>query len=231
LRPTEFLKDKIHRLWSKPVRPMMMLVPTLILAVLIIGGSTFAWFISNDGERNKFAAGKQKLRIEAVDEFTPPSTAVMPGDSFPKTVGAKNTGDLPGFARVLVSPTIFANDNTGATPLPAGIGQEVLLNIDTANWKLGEDGYYYYMGLLQPGQSAPPLFTQVELPSVLDELYNSATMKIEIKVEGVDYYTYKEGLSTRYHFRDAFWADPTDAPPATLPALRDIDSTFAGLAR
>ena len=35
------------------------------------------------------------------------------------------------------------------------------LNIDETNWKLHTDGWYYYTGIVEPGQTTPVLFTQV----------------------------------------------------------------------
>ncbi|MCL2301132.1 MAG: hypothetical protein FWC27_13400 [Firmicutes bacterium] len=216
-------KKGFPRRRPKPVRPMLLLIPTLVVSLLMAGGATLAWFISTSGEENKFESGIYKFNIELVDTFTQPPTIPMPGGSFSKTVSATNTGDIPGFVRLLVQVTAFADDPTQATPLPMKIGREVNLNIFTADWMLGEDGYYYYLGLLAPGETAPPLFTDVILggPGVLDARYVNATMKIEVKVEGVDYY--------KWHYRDGWWVNPA-SPPST-GNLGTIEGTLSALAK
>jgi len=219
------IKKGLLRWWSKPVRPMLLLIPTLAVSLLLVGGATLAWFVSTSGEINKFESGEYKFQVELFDDFTQPPTIPMPGTSFSKTVSATNTGDIPGFVRLLVQVTAFANDPTQATPLPMeiGTGKQVNMNIDTANWRLGEDGYYYYLGLLRPGETAPPLFTDVTLggPGVLDSQYINAKMKIEVKVEGVDYF--------KWHYRDGWWENPA-SPPST-GALGAIESTLSALAK
>lgn len=209
--------------WSKPIRPMRLLIPTLVVSLLLTGGATFAWFVNTSGEENKFESGEYKFEMELFDDFTPPSTPPNPGGSFSKTVSATNTGDIPGFVRLLVQVTAFKNDPSQATPLPMKISREVNLNIDTANWMLGEDGYYYYLGLLRPGDTAPPLFTDVILGGygVLDSQYYNAEIKIEVKVEGVDYY--------KWHYRDGWWANPA-SPPST-GNLGAIESALSALAK
>jgi len=218
------MKGNFLRWWSKPVRPLLLLIPTLIVSAVLVTGSTLAWFISTDGAANPFSGGKHKFNIEAVDVFTPPSTPTLPGGTFAKEVGAKNTGDIPGFVRLLVQPTIFANKADGATPLPAEIGQEVLISIDpegTGKWVFGEDGYYYYLGLLKPGETAPPLFTHVRLSSALGPEYTNATLKIEVKVEGVDYYA--------PNYRNAWWETP--ASPPSSGVLGTVESALSALAK
>ena len=219
------IKKGLLRWWSKPVRPMALLIPTLVVSLLLAGGATLAWFVNTSGEENKFESGEYKFQVELFDDFTKPPVIPMPGASFSKTVSATNTGDIPGFVRLLVEVTAFANDPAQATPLPMeiGPGKQVNMNIDTANWTLGEDGYYYYLKRLMPGDTAPPLFTDVTLggPGVLDAIYEEATMKIEVKVEGVDYF--------KWHYRDGWWVDPA-SPPST-GALGAIESALSALAK
>jgi hypothetical protein len=213
------MKGKFLRWWSKPVRPLLLLLPTLAASVLVVAGSTLAWYISNDNRENKLETGKQRFNVAAYDDFAQPLVPPDPGDSFSKTVSATNTADIPGFVRLLVEPIIFGDALIGTTPLPSGIGAEVLLNIDAANWRLGEDGYYYYLHVLFPGQTAPPLFTTVALANGLGNEYRNADMRIEVKAEGVDYYM--------PHYRDAWWEVPVASLPSSLSA---VDAVLAGLA-
>jgi len=227
------VKGNFLRWWSKPVRPLLLLIPTIVVSVLLVAGSTLAWYISTDSAPNNFKGDKLRFNIELIDVFTRPSTPPLPGSSFKKIVGATNTGDIPGFVRLLVQPIVFARDLSGATPLPAELGVEVLLfhgdppslvpGYDTAHWLLGEDGYFYYLGVLMPGETAPPLFTYAGLAgtSVLGPEYISATMKIEVKVEGVDYY--------QWNYCNAWWENPASPPAAG--DLGTVESILSALAK
>ena len=216
------MKNGFLRWWSKPVRPLLLLIPTIIVSMLLVAGSTLAWYINTDGVRNDFPGSKLTFNIEVIDVFTPPTTPPLPGESFPKTVSATNTGEIPGFVRILVEPIIFADDSDGATPLPAEIGVQVKLDINLTDWILGEDGYYYYLGLLGPGKTAPSLFTTVELANPLGLEYQNATLKIEVKVEGVDYY--------KWNYRNAWWENPA-VPPSGSSALATVEGTLSALAK
>jgi len=93
---------------------------------------------------------------------------------------------------------------------------------DGKMWADGGDGYYYYLGLLNPGQTtAQPLFTSVTLAPDLGPEYNNATMKIGIKLEASE--------AVRAKYRDGWWRNG-DNPPASPAALIPIDNTLKDLA-
>lgn len=207
------MKEKLRNFrWKKTT---IFLFCMLISTLLVVSGA-FSWFFATDSKTNTFISSQKDFKIDVVDIFQPPTTPTNPGDVVEKTVGAKNNGSLPGFVRLMILPTIIAKD--GKTPLAANIGSEIFLDIDTLNWKYGDDGYFYYLDVLNPGEEAESLFTKVILASDLGMEYTNSTLKIEVKCEAV-------GVR-KWEYRESFWGSQS-APGGALKQIDDIWMTFA----
>ena len=185
-------KERLERLNS--LKPAI-LVFAVLFAIVTLLGSTLAWYTAADDKLNEMYLRTQdgNFSISVVDDFTPPDDPPAPGESFLKTVGAKNTGHVPGFARLLVTPCMLAED--GETVLPATMGtagtNTIVITDMGSKWVYcPEDGYYYYKDKIDPGQSAQNLFTTLQMGAPLGDKYKNATLKIEVKCEaaGLDNY-------------------------------------------
>lgn len=174
-------------------KPAILFLSLLVSATLIMG-SAFSWFVASDTEVNTLRAKQTNFLINVVDIFTEPEEPIIRDKDIEKIVGAKNNGSRPGFVRLLVHPTIQAADGT---VLPVTIGKEITLDLNTTDWMYGEDGYYYYLRILQPGEETPNLFTKVKFTEIYSTLYTNATFKIEIKCEAV-------GIE-KWDYRESFW--------------------------
>lgn len=85
-------------------RKRRMLIATLGIAALIVGGLTFAWYTSQDSVVNTFkASGNFKTTI--VENFTPPSNW-QPGTTTDKVVQVTNTGTVDAYTRVELVPKL-----------------------------------------------------------------------------------------------------------------------------
>lgn len=85
-------------------RKKRMLIATLGIAAVIIGGLTFAWYTSTDNVVNTFkASGNFKTTI--VENFTPPSNW-QPGTTTDKVVQITNTGTVDAYTRVELVPSL-----------------------------------------------------------------------------------------------------------------------------
>ena len=189
---------------------------SLILGTLILLGSIFAWFASSDARTNPFKVPALPFAFEITEEFTPPGI-VDPGQNIPKAVSVANTGELPGFVRVLVIAEIIGADGT---VLPGNPGAEfTFTGLNTTKWKYGGDGYYYYLDKLVSGETTPALFTGVTLASGLGDEYMNAAMKIDVKLEAVE--------TAKWKYREAWWQGVT---PNAAP-LSDIDAVLSVLAQ
>jgi len=177
---------------------------SLVYAIGMLIGSTLAWFTSSDTRVNEFRNDMPIFSVQAVDVFDP-ANPWKSGDN--KEVSAVNTGKKDAFVRIMVMPMIM----NGSIPLQARIGEEIeitfldIYNVSTnptGKWIDGNDGYYYYLDVLKPGETAEPyLFRKVELKSGLSTEYDDAFLKIEIKMEAV-------GIDA-YEYRKVWWNDET----------------------
>lgn len=77
------------------------LLTSCIMAALIVGGSTFAWFTSRDDVVNKLSA-TSNYDVVAVEDFTPPSNWV-PGQEVDKDVKVTNTGNVDAFVKATIT--------------------------------------------------------------------------------------------------------------------------------
>jgi len=187
----------------RKLKPLVF-VFSLVYTIIVLIGSTFAWFTSSDNKINEFRNNMPVFSAQVVDVFNP-LNPWKPGDN--KEVSAVNTGEKNAFVRIMVLPVIM----DGATPLQARIGEEIkitfldIYNVSTnptGKWIDGNDGYYYYLDVLKPSETAQPyLFKKVELKSGLPAEYDDATLKIEVKMESVG--------TGAYEYRKAWWNDET----------------------
>jgi hypothetical protein len=225
----EVLQNKLLKLRrSKPA----LLGLCAFLALLVVTGSTLAWYIVFDSSTNHLTSYGKGFTVTVVDDFDPTPD---PAGSYEKRVGAVNQNEKPAFVRLLVMPTFLAAD--GKTVLPAVFGTHVMLtDINLAawngsawnggDWAEGGDGYYYYLHVLPGGASTDAddldqnLFNHVKIADTLPIEYQNAQLRIEVKCEAV-------GIQ-KWHYRLGWWGH---TPAPTNPTLNNIDVALAALAQ
>jgi len=202
-------------------RPLILMLAVLTSLVLVMG-STYSWFTQSDQVANTLQTKELSFRVELEEQFDSPGGAT-PGQSVTKVVSVKNTGDIAGFIRVLVFTDITAANGVPLEAIPG-----VTFTCDNMNvtdwsagnanlWADGGDGYYYYLGMLGPGETTvQPLFTSVTLAPSLGQEYENAILNVEVKVDAVS--------AQKWEYRMAWWGDvnPPSAPPLSL-----IDNALA----
>lgn len=163
---------------------------------------------------NQFQIGNFQTEISEV--FTEPTTIVA-GQSVKKEVRITNTGTINQFVRVMLFPEIKKQRTEGHQLLPVVIGNELVLDLDTVNWLVGEDGYYYYLDSVKPGKDATTsaLFTKLTLKSGLDSSYKEAKVSLLVKVEAIN--------CTAESYREAWWQGMSP----TTSNLKKIDTALA----
>ena len=157
-------------------------VITIIATVLTLWtqGSA-AYFTTVDTATNVVTSGNIKLMIhEATDQGSPfpaDGICVMPGDVISKVVTVENICDHPFYLRV----KLIYGSNTQELS-----SEECLsLNIDTNNW-VYKDGWYYYTGIVAPGQTSPCVFSQVEIVgSKVDTSHIGKVLQLTILAQAV----------------------------------------------
>jgi hypothetical protein len=203
----------------------VLFIACVVMSALLTVGSTLAWFVASHSVTNRLETPDLPFSFELFDGFERPGS-FSPGDTWPKAVSATNTGELPGFVRLMVLAEVTAADGT---LLPSGEGVLAYGGLDLyhpadnpdALWADGGDGYYYYLGRVAPGETAaPPLFTAVSLADGLGPAYDGAGMRIDVKVEASG--------TARQEYRAGWWG--SEAPPDAA-ALLLIDDILQPLAQ
>ena len=187
------------------------------LALVFLSPGTLAWMASADSKTNEVSIMQYVFSQQLVETFEKPG-ALAGGDTVPKTIRVKNDGDIPSFVRVKVFPVLIAPD--GATHLEAQFGKQLhYVGLNTANWKDGGDGCFYYTGRLAPGASTQPLFEKVRLGQdiVTD---SDAVLTVTIIVETVE--------TRKWHYRQAWWGSSVEINSGLLG---EIDQALRVLAQ
>lgn len=117
----------------------------LVLILVCTVGGTVAYLVTHtDPVVNTFTPGEVSCQVE--EEFK---------DNTVKTKAVvKNTGNVPAYIRVaVVANTIDGEGNiTGMTNLPDN-------RLNETYWTKSDDGFYYYKGVVQPGDVTANLLT------------------------------------------------------------------------
>ena len=109
-------------------KAVVLLALTIVLALGVVG-STMALIITKTNS--------------VTNTFQPASISSATAQS---VVG--NMGDAPSFARIAVVVNWVATDGTVYAVAPV-VGTDYSITYDTANWKQGTDGFWYYTKMLQ----------------------------------------------------------------------------------
>ncbi len=167
------------------------LIALSICCIALLGAGTAAYFTVQDTAYNVITTGildmtLQERTAEGAEPDTPvgelpefkDAVGVMPGEDISKIVYVDNSGTADLYARIRLSMKVTAADGTE-------LDTEIIeLDLNTADWTFA-DGWYYYNGSLEPGQSTPPLFTTVAFAETMDNRYQSSTAAITVEAEAV----------------------------------------------
>lgn len=187
---------------------------TIIILSFVIGSTVAYAALTAKDEKEKFMKiANLETKIEEVFES---GTEIVVGESVDKKVSIKNTGTVDQFVRVMIHPVISMEEEGNIRILPSEVGKQIELDINSTDWKLGEDGYYYYLKILKAGEvTESNLFSKVTLSSSLEKEYKGADLNITIKSEA----TITDG------YVKAWWQgnEPSDGK------LNDINNKYSTL--
>ena len=164
----------------------------ILVALLAMGTAAYTYYEHEDRATNIITTNKIEMML---DEHLDPLEWIFPDEGqknvftlkqrvYPtqiidKTPTVTNTGPEPFYTRVKVEIVVTAPDGT---PLSA----EYLLpqfNGD-GSWVYA-DGWYYYDGVLTPGQESSPLFDGVKVSAETPNEYGNATVSIVVTSQAV----------------------------------------------
>jgi hypothetical protein len=145
--------------------------------------ATTAWYVESS-TINKISIGSVSAGV--VEEFEQ-NQEYMPGAEVQKVVQVKNTGGADVLVRVKIDSLWGDINEQGEFVQDTSLDSEkIIIKCDTDNWYYSsEDGYWYYRGILAPGELAPPLFEVFFLDEEMGHEYAKKHGRIVVHMECV----------------------------------------------
>ena len=159
----------------------LLLVALVAILLTVLTQPTLAYYTAYGKATNVVTSGDIQLQIieKTADgnDFPAEGVYVIPGDIVSKRVSIENIWGHPFYLRVKVV--------SGSTNQALSADDCMKLDINTTDWTL-VDGYYYYNKILQPGETTPALFTQVEIVgSKVDQHHVGSMLSLTVKAYAV----------------------------------------------
>lgn len=165
------------------------------IAFTFLTQSTLAYYSTVGRATNVVTSGNIQFIIhEMTDQgtaFPEEGVYIVPGDIVSKEVSVENVCEHPFYLRVKIVYGVDSQELSAEDCFK--------LNIDEENWQY-VNGWYYYKGVVEPGETTPNVFSKVEIVgSKVDNSYLGKTLELTVvahavqsennPVEGTDTYT------------------------------------------
>ncbi|MDI9216600.1 MULTISPECIES: hypothetical protein [Clostridium] len=181
---------------NKNILLKSIVVLSIAYLFLVTINKSYATFRSTDYTVNKFTTADLKGEIE--EEF--PDDIKNWDDPLTKEVRFSNTGTIGMMLRVNYLENWSNVDNLGNTIYLSNIinGEEVAIKnwtpFWTNEWTLGNDGWYYYNFILEPGKDTQTILDSVGFNKKFETEYKEAKYNLTFNMEYVnaDYNAVKE---------------------------------------
>ncbi len=154
-----------------------------LVAVLMtfISTSTLAFYSTVGKATNVVTSGNIQFVIhETTDQgtaFPKEGVYIVPGDVVSKEVRIESDCEHPFYLRVKMVYGVDSRELSAADCFK--------LNINDEHWQL-HDGWYYYTGIVNPGETTPHVFSHVEIVgSKVDNAYIGKTLTLTVKAQAV----------------------------------------------
>lgn len=157
------------------------IVALVALALTFMSQDTLAYYSTVGKATNVVTSGDIQFIIhEKTDqgtEFPQEGVYIMPGDIVSKMVNIESDCEQPFYLRVKI---IYGIDSQELS-----VEDCFKLNINEAHWEL-HDGWYYYKGIVEPGETTPNVFSHVEIVgSKVDNSYIGKTLTLTVNAQAV----------------------------------------------
>lgn len=191
----------------------------IVLGIILIISTTafsLAYFNSKDKIKNEFTVGKLEGKI--VEENFKDGTDINLGEEIDKKVEIQNTCKNPELIRVIITPQWEDNEEiiSASNEIKLIFSDKLKSNVGSDEeenyWVRGTDGYYYYIGILNPKKEdapktdskTPPLLEKVFLKNnIEDEIKDKIKGKklhVNVSLEGIQ--VNKESLNSKWNIKD-----------------------------
>lgn len=157
-------------------------VVALVAALMtFISTSTLAYYSTVGKATNVVTSGDIQFIIhektDAGTEFPKEGVYIIPGDIVSKRVSIESDCKHPFYLRVKMVYGVNSEELTAEDCFK--------LNINEEHWEL-HDGWYYYRGIVAPGETTPDVFSHVEMVGAkIDNSYIGKTLTLTVKAQAV----------------------------------------------
>ena len=163
------------------IKLRVFVISLLAIIVTFFSQNTLAYYSTVGKATNVVTSGNIKFIIhETTDQGTEfPSTGVyvIPGQLVSKEVSIESDCEHPFYLRVKILYGINSQE------LP--VEDCFKLNINEQYWKY-VDGWYYYTGIVEPGERTPNVFSKVEIVgNKVDNSYIGKTLSLTVAAHAV----------------------------------------------
>lgn len=163
------------------VKARCAVIALIAIMLTFITQGTLAYYSTVGKATNVITSGNIQFIIhektDAGTDFPEEGVYIVPGDIVSKQVSIESDCEHPFYLRVKI---LYGIDST---ELP--VDDCFKLNIDEADWQY-HDGWYYYNGIVEPGQTTPNVFSHVEIVgSKVDNSYLGKTLTLTVKAQAV----------------------------------------------
>ncbi len=162
---------------------------SIIVILLSIGVlSTHAFIIAQGTATNVITTGKVKIDLKEYTldennkriEYGNQPIAAVPSMKVDKIVNVKNVGNQPVYVRVSVK--VLVNSQTQQDFDMS----KIIINYNQRYWTF-KDGYWYYMAVLNAGETTKDLFTIVEFSSNMGNEFMNSTVTVDLKAQATQF--------------------------------------------
>ena len=165
----------------RKIKQRFFMIAVAAIAVALMTQGTLAYYTILGMATNVVTSGNITMKIkETTDQGTPfpeEGVYIMPGDVVSKVVTVENICNHPFYLRVKV---VYGIDNQVLSA-----DECFSLNINGQYWTY-IDGWYYYTGIVQPGEETPYFFSNVEIiGSKVDTSYIGSTLSLSVVAQAV----------------------------------------------
>ena len=156
-------------------------VALVAMLMAFISTSTLAYYSTVGKATNVVTSGNIQFIIhektDAGTEFPKEGVYIVPGQVVSKQVSIENDCAHPFYLRVKMVYGIDSQELSSEDCFK--------LNINEEYWVL-HDGWYYYTGIVNPGETTPNVFSHVEIVgSKVDNSYLGKTLTLTVKAQAV----------------------------------------------
>ena len=159
----------------KRIKLKLTVISLVAILLTFFTQASLAFYTTIGRATNVVTTGEIRYIIhETTDQGTPfpeEGVYIVPGDVVSKQVTIESDCDQPFYLRV---------------KLVYGVDEQELSSDECFRVNINVDGWYYYKGTVEPGQTTPYVFSQVEIVgSEVDNSYLGKTLTLSVVAQGV----------------------------------------------